>query len=516
MSGGRPRFSRRGGATGGGAATRTTGRARERTGVPRYLGAQGGEHAEHEAAAATRAWRAGASAGQLSRIPGPGSQAAETIAERAGSGRQLDATWRSRAASRYGLDADAVRIHDDPAAADLTSRLGANAVTVGRDVFFAAGRYAPDSAEGERILAHELAHVAQQEGEPRAVQCDLGMTLGVPLGAFDVNLVAQPSGPGQSPGMMGTIGFDPDPNGPYSAEIGLVQAVNVTDVGGTTASAGDPLDWSNVPGGHPEGDRMELMTDGSGVAPEGWFIDSRTANNARGSSIGPNYIEHFISPEPVNQFGYLRSPTDVRRASLWDFPQAPFDVDFDFETVAKGTDNQTVYGSVFWGFGIRSGAVEPTSEYAFAQGDASDTFEEALERYRGFFVHEPVVIYFDTNQDTPVAGEEGKLAGVPDYLERYPDVTVSIDGWADLRGGEDANAQLAQRRADSVQALLEGMGVDRSRIVWSFGMGETDSFSQHGAPSAERQAREAGLLRANRRAVVSFQHTVSGHPIVMP
>ena len=40
----------------------------------------------------------------------------------------------------------------------------------------------------------------------------------------------------------------------------------------------------------------------------------RNLNNARGSSIGPNYIEHFISPEPDNQFGYLRSPTDVRRA----------------------------------------------------------------------------------------------------------------------------------------------------------------------------------------------------------
>jgi outer membrane protein OmpA-like peptidoglycan-associated protein len=342
------------------------------------------------------------------------------------------------------------------------------------------------------------------------------MSLGVPMGVFDVDMANQPSGPGQSPGMMGTIGFDPEPNGPYSAEIGLVQAVKVTDVGGTTDTAGRPLDWANVPGGHPEAERNELQTDGTGVAPEGWFIDSRTANNARGSSIGPNYIEHFISPEPQNQFGYLRSPTDVRRASLFDFPQAPFDVDFDFETVAKGTDNQTVYGSLFWGFGVRSGAVPPSSEYAVAQGTASATFEEALERFRGFFVHEPVVIYFDTNQDAPIAGEEGKLADVPDYLDRYPDVNVSIDGWADVRGGEIANQGLAQRRADSVQTLLLGMGVDQGRIVWNFGMGETDQFSQHGAPTAAAQESQPGLLRANRRAVVSFEHTVSGHPIVMP
>ena len=34
------------------------------------------------------------------------------------------------------------------------------------------------------------------------------------------------------------------------------------------------------------------------------------------------------------------------------------------------------------------------------------SLDEALERFRGYYVHEPVVIYFDTNQDTPLAGED--------------------------------------------------------------------------------------------------------------
>ena len=489
-------------------------------GVPLYLEMRARprrQQGEREADAAARSWRAGGDA-NLTPVSGPPSPRATGIAARAGRGRPLEESWRARAEERFGIDGDAVRVHDDPAAAELARGLSAHAVTVGSDIFFGAGRYAPASTEGERVLAHELAHVGQQQGEPRAVQCDLAMSLGVPLGVFDVDLVTQASGPGTNAGMAGTIGFDPDPTGPYSAEIGLVQAVNVTDVGGATTTAGNPLDWSNdVPGGaNPEAGRMELMTEGTGAAPHGWFIDSRTANNARGSSIGPNYIEHFISPEPVNQFGYLRSPTDVRRASLWDFPQSPHDVDFDFETVAKGTDNQTVYGSLFWGFQIRSGAVPPTSEYAVQQGTASATFEEALERFRGFFVHEPVALYFDTNQEIPNAGEEGKLADVPDYLDRYPDVQVSIDGWADLRGTEADNFDLAQRRADAVQTLLLTLGVDPGRIAWSVGMGETTEFSRHGAPSAARQRSEPGLLQANRRVVVSFEHTVSGHPIVMP
>ncbi len=508
--------------TGGGARTGGVPHAggSRPAGLPRYLQVTAHprhSRAEQEADAASRPELGGGSA-NLTRLSGPSSPLAGQIAGRAGGGHRLNESSQAMAEECYGIDPSAVRIHDDAGAADLAAGLRANALTVGNDIFFGAGRYAPGTPEGDRVLAHELAHVAQQGGDPRAVQCDLGLSIPVNLGVFDVDLVTQASSPTSNAGLMGTVAFDPDPNGPYSAEIGLVQAVNVTDVAGVTSGTpGTPLDWGNdVPGGaNPEAGRMELMTEGTGGAPQGWFIDSRTAG-VRGTSIGPNYIEHFISPEPVNQFGYLRSPADHRPASLWDFPQSPHDVDFDFETVAKGTDNQTVYGSLFWGFGIRSGAVPPSSEYAFAQDGTSATFEEVLERFRGFFVHEPVVLYFDTNVDTPIVGEEHKLADVPDYLERYPDVMVSIEGWADVRGGEDANVDLAQRRADSVQTLLLGMGVEAARIDWSAGFGETTGFSQHGAPGAARQNTEAGLLRANRRVVVRFDHTVSNHPIVMP
>jgi len=258
-----------------------------------------------------------------------------------------------------------------------------------------------------------------------------------------------------------------------------------------------------------------MMTTGTDGAPAGWYIDSLPSATPRGGQIGPNYIEHF-GIGGNNQFGWLRSPTDFGPASLWDFPNMSFDVDFDFETVAKGTDNQTVYGGVDWGFHIRSGAVVGSSEYAQAHGGASSTFTEALERFRGYYVHEPVVLYFDTDQDLPIAGEETKLDDIPDYLARYPDVNVSIDGWADVRGGETHNFDLAQRRADAVHTLLLTLGVDPARIVWSFGMGESDQFSQHGTAAGTAQPIDAGRLRANRRAVVSFEHTVSNHPMVMP
>jgi Domain of unknown function (DUF4157) len=62
---------------------------------------------------------------------------------------------------RLGRDLSAVRIHTGPETAGSAGALGALAYTVGRDVVFAAGQYAPNAAAGRRLLAHELAHVVR-------------------------------------------------------------------------------------------------------------------------------------------------------------------------------------------------------------------------------------------------------------------------------------------------------------------------------------------------------------------
>ncbi len=61
-----------------------------------------------------------------------------------------------------GVDVGDVRVHTDPSADQASRALGANAFTVGRDVFFREGAYAPNSDRGRETLAHELTHVAQQ------------------------------------------------------------------------------------------------------------------------------------------------------------------------------------------------------------------------------------------------------------------------------------------------------------------------------------------------------------------
>jgi hypothetical protein len=56
-----------------------------------------------------------------------------------------------------------VRLHVDAEADRLAATLGARAFTSGRDIFFRSGAYAPGRPDGQRLLAHELAHVPQQE-----------------------------------------------------------------------------------------------------------------------------------------------------------------------------------------------------------------------------------------------------------------------------------------------------------------------------------------------------------------
>jgi hypothetical protein len=77
-------------------------------------------------------------------------------------GRPLDATVRHDLEPRFGLDFGAVRVHTGPDAVAAAGDLSARAFTVGPNIFFGRGEYAPETAGGRRLLAHELAHVFQQ------------------------------------------------------------------------------------------------------------------------------------------------------------------------------------------------------------------------------------------------------------------------------------------------------------------------------------------------------------------
>jgi hypothetical protein len=66
--------------------------------------------------------------------------------------------------SRFGHDFSRVRIHADSRAAESARAVDALAFTVGNNIVFGAGEFAPSHPAGQRLLAHELTHVVQQQG----------------------------------------------------------------------------------------------------------------------------------------------------------------------------------------------------------------------------------------------------------------------------------------------------------------------------------------------------------------
>jgi hypothetical protein len=88
-----------------------------------------------------------------------------SIDQARGGGNSMDHGTRTRMESAFGADFSGVRIHTDARANGLSQSLSARAFTTGRDVFFRQGEYSPGSSAGRELLAHELTHVVQQNGD---------------------------------------------------------------------------------------------------------------------------------------------------------------------------------------------------------------------------------------------------------------------------------------------------------------------------------------------------------------
>jgi hypothetical protein len=106
-------------------------------------------------ARASCAWRGSRQAGREA-----GAEAAARAV--AGGGRPLPAPVRAYFEPRLGRDLGGVRVHTGAAAARAARLVEAHAFSVGEDIVFATGRWAPDTRTGLRLLAHELGHVVRQ------------------------------------------------------------------------------------------------------------------------------------------------------------------------------------------------------------------------------------------------------------------------------------------------------------------------------------------------------------------
>lgn len=519
-----------------------------------------GDRYEREADAVSAHLGAAAPAESGPAHTSPASAAAGGSVARAAnsSGRPLDEATRGRMESRFGTDLSHVRTHTGPQAESLSRDLGARAFTQGSDIFYGAGHAPGDDA----LTAHELTHVVQQGGGskyanagpisarfgPAPIQCSfIGSYPVAGNGGFEIDMETREGAlatPATASGMDGYIRFVPQSGAPNSNDINMIQIAKVTDAGGadvpiaTLPAAQAPRGALGTPGVRTEENPV------TGVEG-GFFSDVWHQNGAGGAPVaaGTPLSPHFpVQPAgpgvvgPIGSVqqpaiygggtggvvgqtrGFKRSdnPADIRSAALYDTPgvaSSAVNWDFSFESVARGEDTLFTYGAVTWGFGVHAGHV--VNEHISVQAGQSATFDEAMERHRDFYVHEPVTFYFEFDHADLSAAEIAKIDSFLPYLTRNTDVMLSLEGYADIVGGaSDYNRDLSLRRVDAVEAALLAKGIPAARI---------DSISiGHGASTAATpdagtgdqggnaavgadQSREANRW-TNRRVVLTFSH----------
>jgi peptidoglycan-associated lipoprotein len=75
------------------------------------------------------------------------------------------------------------------------------------------------------------------------------------------------------------------------------------------------------------------------------------------------------------------------------------------------------------------------------------------------------VIYFDTDRFNIDSADAAALQTQAQYLARYPQIRVTVEGHADERGTREYNLALGERRANAAKNYLVGLGVDASRVA---------------------------------------------------
>jgi len=100
------------------------------------------------------------------------------LSRRRGRGSSLPQGFARRMERGFGVPLGDVRVHTDGESGELARQMQSTAFTLGSDIYFSRGSYAPSTARGQHLLAHELAHVAQQPSSAGSGRGSSAVTVG--------------------------------------------------------------------------------------------------------------------------------------------------------------------------------------------------------------------------------------------------------------------------------------------------------------------------------------------------
>lgn len=105
-------------------------------------------------------------------------------------------------------------------------------------------------------------------------------------------------------------------------------------------------------------------------------------------------------------------------------------------------------------------------------------------------------VLFATGKADLRGGSVAELDELANFLARYPDRSVVIEGHTDSVGSNDFNLGLSQRRAESVRSYLVRQGVDPSRVTTQ-GMGESVPVASNETAGGRQQNRRVEIIVSN-------------------
>jgi hypothetical protein len=305
--------------------------------------------------------------GSSESAPDPG---AAVAAAATSTGMAADPAMRARVEQVTGADLGGVRVHTGAPSHVAAQSLSARAFTVGQNVHFASGEYRPGSADGNRLLAHELAHTVQQGATASAPQCKLEVSQPGDAAEVEADAVATaatgaggPVAVTQRRGVMlqreaiagnkfgswdftqvntnganssaiyaseVNIAFKPDAATVDSTEIAFVQNVQILDSGNKSFDNRDNFKNRMT----DDGSTIDRVADRK-FGYYGYNNDGSTAGNAKAGTTATK------PPTPATMYD---KPSFNKPDAKWNFEAAV--------TAKAGADAGTIYGALQWGFDV--------------------------------------------------------------------------------------------------------------------------------------------------------------------
>jgi len=336
------------------------------------------------------------------------------------SGHPLDADTRNFFASHFDHDFAMVRVHTDARAAESARAVNALAYTVGKDIVFGSGSYAPTTNYGQRLLAHELTHVLQQAGGTKSTQQELE------IGSSDDHLERQAEG--SEVALWLRSAHDPVRTGSVQPRV--------------QRQKGDPVDVELVPTSSEEQKRLErLGIHLPTVSPETWRDIGGVSDNA-GTTLSEN------EKQKIAQITKTGAPA----AQKLSFTNGPQFVLHDTAATTKATRLQE----------LKSLGRGPLGEGAAGYVPAVGEPVQA----RSFFEQKrPTATEFERGQDIlKKASREKEYRSVwttSKVSERQPALDRALDG-LNLKPQE-----IAKEQNDARAQLSAGSGEVRTTASWA-------------------------------------------------